>query len=384
MVEFPLVFPSRDMAKRACLAAFLSLASFAACAAPPSVAGTSRDVGFDDAALRHARVAIELRDEPRPLTFLAGPLEPDEIEEFRRAAPGVRLVAGLNREQAMAHAGEAHGADARFATPEFLSAAPKLVWLQAMSAGVDRYLAEPALRDDPRLVLTNLRGVHGPAISDHVFAMLLTLSRDLRTHWAQQSRGVWGRGESSARPFALEGRTLLVVGLGGIGSEVARRAHGFGMRVIATRRSDAPAPEFVARVGKPDELAELLGEADVVVIAVPLTPETDGLFGPEAFAAMRPGSILVNVARGRIVDHAALLAALDSGRLAGACLDVTDPEPLPGDHPLWKHAGVLITPHVSNDAELTDRRARALFGENLRRFGAGEPLLNVVDRAAGY
>lgn len=378
------IFARCGTALRAWAVALSTIASLAACSTPSPVEGTSRDAGFDDAALRHARVAIALRDAPRPLTFLAGPLEPDEIEEFRRTAPGVRLIAGLNREQAMAHAAEAHGADARFATPEFLSAAQQLVWLQAMSAGVDRYLAEPALRDDPRLVLTNLRGVHGPAISDHVFAMLLTLSRDLRTHWTQQSRAVWGRGESSARPFALEGRTLLVVGLGGIGSEVARRAHGFGMRVIATRRSDAPAPEFVERVGKPDELLGLLGEADVVVIAVPLTPETEGLFGPKAFAAMAPGAILVNVARGRIVDHAALFAALDSGRLAGACLDVTDPEPLPADHPLWKHAGVLITPHVSNDAELTDRRARELFGENLRRFGAGEPLLNVVDRAAGY
>jgi len=183
---------------------------------------------------------------------------------------------------------------------------------------------------------------------------------------------------------ALDGRTLLVVGLGGIGTEIARRGHGFGMRVLGIRRSDDPGPDFVERVGKPDELAAFLAEADVVALAVPLTAETEGMIDATALAAMRPGGYLLNIARGQVVDQDALLAALRSGQLAGAGLDVTDPEPLPPDHQLWRQPNVVITPHIASRAELTTERGQALLVENLRRFGAGEPLLNVVDKRAGY
>ncbi len=334
--------------------------------------------------LRNARIAYVTDGKPVPLTFLAGPLEEDERAEYARIAPNVRLLSGLSREEAMLHAAEAHGADARFVTLAFLAAAKQLVWVQALSAGVDRYVSVDALRNEERIVLTNMRGVHGPAIADHVFAMLLLMTRDLRFHLANQPDGIWGREGSDQRPIALEGRTLLVVGLGGIGSEVAQRGHGFGMRVIATRRSETPSPSYIEHVGKPGELLELLPRADVVVICTPLTPETDRLFDRAALAAMKPGAFLINIARGRIVDTEALTEALRDRRLAGACLDVTDPEPLPASHPIWSLPNVFITPHVSNDAELTDQRASALWRENLRRFGAGEPLLNVVDKVAGY
>jgi phosphoglycerate dehydrogenase-like enzyme len=280
---------------------------------------------------------------------------------------------------------EAHGIDARYATPELLRAASQLVWVQAQSAGVDRYLSLPELAAGERIVLTNMRGVHGPAIADHVFAMLLALTRDLPVHLAGRAEGSWRRdGSGVLEPIALDGRTLLVVGLGGIGGEIARRGHGFGMRVLATRRGDDPAPAYVERVGKPKDLLALLPQADVVAIAVPLTAETTGLFDAAAFAAMRPKSYLVNIARGKVVDTGALLAALRSGKLAGACLDVTDPEPLPPGHPLWKLPNVVITPHVASDAAITDERRWAVFRENLRRFDAGEPLLNVVDKKLGY
>jgi phosphoglycerate dehydrogenase-like enzyme len=334
--------------------------------------------------LRNARVAVETGGKPVPLTFFAGEIDPADLAELELVAPNVRVVAGLSRDEALARAAEADGADVRVVTPAFLAAARKLAWVQAMSAGVDRYVGMPGLGDEERIVLTNLRAVHGPAIADHVFAMLLQLTRDLRFHLANQEHGTWGREGSSRRPIALQGRTLLVVGIGGIGAEVARRGRGFGMRVIATRRSDAPAPDFVERVGKPEELLALLPEADVVVACVPLTDETTGLFDRRAFAAMKPGAYFVNIARGRVADTEALLEALRSGTLAGACLDVTDPEPLPADHPLWRLPNVVITPHVASDAELTDDRARELLRENLRRFGAGLPLLNVVDKRAGY
>ena len=334
--------------------------------------------------LRNARIAIATDAMPVSLTYLAGEVDDVELAEFSRVAPNVRVLSGLTRETALAHAAEARGVDAQLITPQFLAAAPQLVWAQALSAGVDRYLSLDELKGEERIVLTNFRGVHGPAIADHVFAMLLVLTRDLRFHLADQATGTWGREGSGKRPIALKGRTLLVVGLGGIGSEVAQRGHGFGMRVIATRRSEAPKPAYIEYVGRADELTALLPQADVVVVCLPLTAETEGLFNRQAFAAMKPGAFFVNIARGRIVDQVALLEALQDGRLAGAGLDVTEPEPLPADHPLWRLPNVVITPHVSNDAELTDQRASQLRVENMRRFGAGEPLLNVVDKRAGY
>jgi phosphoglycerate dehydrogenase-like enzyme len=251
---------------------------------------------------------------------------------------------------------------------------------------VDHLMGVGPLVGNDRIVLSNSRAVHGPAIADHAMAMLLSLTRNLRVYAENQAAGRWARGDVDAgtRPMALQGRTMLVVGIGGIGSEIAQRAHGFGMRVIATRRSDAPAPEYVERVGHAGDLLAMLPEADVVAVCVPLTKETERLFGKEAFGAMKQGSYLINIARGRVVETEALVEALRSGRLGGACLDVTDPEPLPGDHPLWRMPNVVITPHVAAGGELTEQRSRALLRENLRRFGAGEPLLNVVDKRTGY
>jgi phosphoglycerate dehydrogenase-like enzyme len=343
---------------------------------------SANSAGEEFGSLRNARVAFE-----RPsgtLTYFAGPLDPEQLDELAKLAPNVRVVAGLSREQALERAAEAHGIEARFAAPEFLSRATNLVWVQAMSAGVDRYMGLAPLVENERIVLTNQRGAHGPAIADHCFAMLLTLTRDLRFFADQQREQKWAREGSGTQPFALEGRTMFVVGLGGIGTEVAERAHGFGMRVIATRRSGSDNPAFVERVGKPEELLAMLPEADVVALCVPLTPETESLFDARAFAALKPGAILINIARGKVVDTQALLEALDSGRLGGACLDVTEPEPLPADHPLWRAKNVVITPHVAADAELTFERTWSLLCENVRRFGAGEPLLNVVDKRAGY
>jgi phosphoglycerate dehydrogenase-like enzyme len=334
--------------------------------------------------LRNARVALP-RADGAPLVYFARESGEEQRREIERLAPRLRVVTGLSREQALARAGEAHGVDAFYATPEFLRAADKLVWVQAMSAGVERYLAIPELAGSERIVFTNMRGVHGPAIADHAFAMLLALTRDLPVHLAGRASGTWNpTGSGRLTPIALHGRTLLVVGLGGIGTEIARRGHGFGMRVIATRRSKDGAPPFVDRVAGPEQLLDLLPQADVVAIAVPLTPETKRMFDRAAFAAMKPKSYIINVARGEVIDSDALVEAVRSGKLAGACLDVTDPEPLPPDHALWTFPNVVITPHSSSDAELTEERRWALLRENLRRFDAGEPLLNVVDPRAGY
>jgi phosphoglycerate dehydrogenase-like enzyme len=354
-------------------------------ASMPAASMPAEEIG----STRNARVAFPIPPgtpaaaRPR-LTFLAADLSAAELAALAAVAPNVRVVAGLDEAGALAHAAEADGVDARLVTPAFLARAGKLVWVQARSAGVDHLLPIAGLAANDRIVLTNYRAVHGPAIAEHALAMLLTQSRNLGFYAEAQRAGRWRRDDPPHRSFALEGHTLLVVGIGGIGSEIAARAHAFGMRVLATRRSDAPAPPFVERVGKPDQLLQLLPEADVVAVAVPLTPETERMFGDRAFAAMKPGAFFINVARGRIVDTDALVRALRSGRLGGAGLDVTDPEPLPPDHPLWKFPNVIITPHVASDAELTRERGQALLRENLRRFGAGEPLLNVVDKRAGY
>jgi phosphoglycerate dehydrogenase-like enzyme len=334
-------------------------------------------------ALDNARVATPA-DRPEELIYLASAMSDEDFAELERTAPGVRIVRGLDRESALDYAAVAHAADAHLLSPEFLENAPNLVWAQSRSAGVDRYMSIDALVNNDRIVLTNMRAAHGPTIADHSMAMLLSLTRSLRAYDAQQREHEWRRTPPGTDSIALQGRTMLVVGFGGIGSEIGRRAHGFGMRIIATRRSDRPGPDWVDRMGTGDDLMAMLPEADVVALAVPLTPETERLIDADAFNAMKEGAYLINIARGRVVDTDAMLDALRSGRLAGAGLDVTDPEPLPPDHPLWDEPNVIITPHVAGVADLTRDRAFALLKENIRRFDAREPLLNVVDKEAGY
>lgn len=339
--------------------------------------------------LRGARIARVLPADSAerakvPVTFLAGNLSDEQIDELKSVAPNVKIIRPADRAAAMVHAATADGIDGRFASAELLAKATKLSWVHSPSAGVERLLAISGIREREDLVITNARGVHGPAIADHAMGMLLALTRQLPHYHALQDKGEWSRKDPPQRPVALAGKTMLIVGIGGIGTEIAKRGHGFGMRVIATRRSDTPAPEFVQRVGKPDELAAMLPEADVIAICVPLTPETNGLFDEKMFRAVKPGAYLINIARGKVVESDAMIAALKDGRLAGAALDVTEPEPLPAGHALWKAPNVLITPHVAAEGQLTDERWWALYKENIRRFGAGEPLLNCVDVKAGY
>jgi phosphoglycerate dehydrogenase-like enzyme len=366
--------------------------------AAASASDSARSAAEEIGSLRNAKVAYPMPADKVQLTFFAGPMSEAEQAELKSVAPNVRIVAGLSNQEALARAGEAHGIDSRFATPEFIAQAKNLVWVQAMSAGVERYVAiEPLVKND-KIVLTNFRGVHGPTIADHAMGMLLMLTRDLQQYVSGGGGRRGGRGfagpvaggrggagrRGAAQPIALEGKTMLVVGIGGIGTEIAQRAHGFGMRVIGTRRSMTPGPAFVEKVGQSEDLLKMLPEADVVAIAVPLTAETENLFNTEAFAAMKQGSYLINIARGKIVNTAALVQAVESGKLAGACLDVTEPEPLPQDHPLRSYPNVIITPHVAGISAVTNERGAVLLKENIRRFGAGEPLMNTVDKQVGY
>ncbi|HSG97425.1 MAG TPA: D-2-hydroxyacid dehydrogenase [Woeseiaceae bacterium] len=261
--------------------------------------------------------------------------------------------------------------------------AQNLVWVQIFSAGAERCLAVDELGTG-KVLLTNGQKMSSPAIGEHAVAMGLSLARGLVRYSKVMRDGQW-RSDITQEPgiYSVSGKTMLVVGLGGIGTAAAKRASALGMRVIATRNSSREGPPYVAYVGLSEELPQLAGEADIIVNALPLTSSTRGLFDKALFGAVKPGAYFVNVGRGGTVVTADLVAALESGQLAGAGLDVTDPEPLTADHPLWQMPNVIITPHVSWAG--SDRRYHnTLLRENIRRYLAGEALLNVVDPERGY
>jgi phosphoglycerate dehydrogenase-like enzyme len=229
-----------------------------------------------------------------------------------------------------------------------------------------------------------MRAISAPVIAEHTIGMLLALTRGFTVSIPRQAAGLWSTDYGQQPLVTLQGKTMLVVGLGGIGGEIAKRAKALGMRVIATRGSSRERPPYVDYVGLSDELPRLLGEADVVANALPLTAATRDLFDAKAFARMRPTAYFLNVGRGGTVVTADLAAALEARRLAGAGLDVTEPEPLPKDHPLWRAPNVVITPHNSNESDLGVEAQRRVIAENVRRYVAGERMLSVVDVSRGY
>ena len=270
-----------------------------------------------------------------------------------------------------------------YCAQQLVDVAQNLQWMQITATGAERCVNVDGIRNG-EVLLTNMQKMSSPVIAEHVTSMVLALARSLVPYAKAMEDGVWRREHSySDEMQSISGKNLLVVGLGGIGTEVARRAAALEMRVTGTRRSSREGPDFVEYVGLSDELLELAGKADFIVSALPLTPETSGLFDKEFFAATKRGAYFINVGRGKTVVTADLVAALESGWLAGAGLDVTEPEPLPSNHPLWQMRNVIITPHVSGRGG--DRfRHVTLIQENVRRFVAGDALLNVVDPQLCY
>ncbi len=339
-----------------------------------------------------ARLGLHEADEPlsasnrwhKPkLIVVRDPGDAEHRAGLQAAAPGVKLVFAADNAAALSAAADAD-ALIGLCTPEILARATHLYWIQLLSAGVERCVGIPAVAERGLLV-TNMQRVAGPVMAEHVIALTFALARDLPAYISAQASGRWEpEPRGSIRAVSLEGKTLLVAGLGGIGVEVARRAHALGMRVIATRASGREGPDFVSYVGLPDEMPKLLGEADVVVNTLPLTEQTRHTFDARAFAAMKPGAFFVNVGRGGTVVTDDLVNALRQNRLGGAALDVTEPEPLPSEHPLWRLPNVIITPHVSSDSEFDQERHWAIARENLRRYVAGERMLSVVDVKRGY
>lgn len=331
---------------------------------------------------------LNLQEEPVPVRERPGWAPPTRIVTIggepmaallRTVAPAAEVVGVTSEAEALVAVRTAE-VYVGSCSAAILEAAPQLRWIQAPSAGVEGCAALPELQRRDILV-TNAQRLYGPQIAEHVMAMTLSFARGLHRYREAQGEGRWAR-DLSGEAWLIAGKTMLVVGLGGIGTEVAWRAHALGMRVLATRNSSRSGPDYVEYVGLADEADDLAARADVVVNALPLTDQTRGMFDDAFFDAMKRGAYFINVGRGGTVVTADLVRALRAGQLAGAGLDVTDPEPLPAGHPLWSMPNVILTPHVAGDSD--DRTFDLLAAENVRRYVAGDRMLSVVDLDRGY
>lgn len=269
--------------------------------------------------------------------------------------------------------------------PEQFALAKKLKWIHATAAGVNQLMYEGVRRSS--VVVTNSRGVMTIPMAEHTLGLILALARRIpsavqhqaQKHWAQQD--IWNE---QPPPTEINGRTLLVVGYGAIGQELGRRARALGMRVVGVKRDPSSGTEHADAVVGSDRLREVLGEADFVVLATPVTPETEHAFGQQEFEAMKESAHFINVGRGTLVETGALIKALQKKKIAGAAIDVAEQEPLPPESPLWSAPNLLITPHLSAASERLWHRHAALLLDNLNRYFKGQELRNVVDKQRGY
>ncbi len=309
------------------------------------------------------------------------------VEELRQAFPAHTFIDAWDREELRRVLPCADVAFAAFLDRDLVPSLTDLRWVQAPAAGIGHLLSDELVASP--IVLTSARGVRARAIAEHVMGMIIALSRQLPLVLRRQAEHRWALDEieSAGTVRTLPGRRLTIVGLGSIGVEVARLAAPFGLRVSAVRKhTGAPVPDGVRvdEVVAADGLLELLSRTDVLVLSTALTPETRSLIGRQALDAIKRGALLINIGRGRLLDDAAVVDALKDGRLGGAALDVFTREPLDADSPYWDLPNVIVTPHMSGAMEDYWTPLVALFAENLRRFEAGQPLLNVVDKRAGY
>ena len=262
-----------------------------------------------------------------------------------------------------------------------LSQAENLKWLQLNSSGADAYAAEGALA--PEVILTNATGAYGLAISEHLLAATFFLKKKLGRYYINQKNREW---KDEGQVTAIAGSRTLVLGLGSIGGDYARKMALLGSRVIGIRRTKAACPDYLEEIGTFEDIDRFLPEADIVAMALPNTPQTYHIMNEERLSGMKRGSILLNVGRGTAIDQEALVKALKNGPLAGASIDVTDPEPLPADHPLWCCENLLLTPHIAGDYHLQETLDQIveLFIDNLGRYARGKELRNPVDKKTGY
>lgn len=335
--------------------------------------------------------------------LIASYLEPDLVERIRTDVPAVNVIyrpdlLGQPR-FAADHTSEPQRTDAqeaewrsllgrahilfdfdRTAGPDLPDLAPNLRWIQGTSAGIGQLVKRNGYIERTDWIFTTASGVHARPLAEFVVMVMLMFAKNYPLLKQQQDARVWARYSGTE----IGGRTLAIVGLGKIGRETARLTSLLGVRVIGNRRSSGSAVPHVEQLYPPDQLHEMLSQAHYLVLACPHTPETEGLIGAAELAALPAGAVLINIARGAVVDTAALLDALTSEHLGGAALDVTDPEPLPSDHPLWGLPNVLISPHSASTVDRENGRIVDIFCENLHRFLRGEPLINQLDTQTLY
>jgi len=322
------------------------------------------------------RIVITLLDQQKKS-------KPDAIDWLREVAGGAEIIVANSRKVSP---DLLKGAEVLlgYCNHHNLEHGKQLRFILNYSAGVDRCISSP-LAKQREIMVTNMQRVYGPGIAEHVIAMMYMLTRKLYVYHERQQLHQWDRkAVQRASMWEVQDRTMLVVGLGGIGTEVAKRAHALGMKVIAIRNSSRSGPDFVDKVGLPTDLHQFAGKADIVVNTTPLTPKTKGMFNQQFFRTMRKGTYFINVGRGKSVVTSDLITALNNGHLGGAALDVQDPEPLPENHPLWTAKNVVITPHISASSSRRMSRYWLLVRENLRRYVNGERMLNVVNLKRGY
>lgn len=304
------------------------------------------------------------------------------VAELQSVTPKARVV-GVNRSNVMQ---EIVDADAYIGsiTPEEVRAGKNLKWVQIMSAGAENVLFKSGSSDlrDSNIVLTNNRIVQGIEIADHAFAMLLTLSRGIDKFLANKQQEIWQ--PRNYHGIELSGRTAVIIGVGGVGQQIALRAWAFGMNVIGVDPQDYPFNPFIKRMVKPDQLDEVVPEADVIFISAPDSEGSHKMFGTREFSIMKKDSYFIAVSRGGVYEMSGLVKALDEKRLAGAGVDVVDPEPLPKGHALWKFDNAIVTPHIAGRSDKDAGRMVSTIKENVKRFVEGKPLINVVDKQRGF
>jgi D-2-hydroxyacid dehydrogenase (NADP+) len=301
------------------------------------------------------------------------------LEAIRSVSPRIEVITGQElreRPELIESIEVAYGGVGR----EAFARAQRLRWIQTGGAGVNGLVTEEVRRSP--VVITNAR-IHAYPLTEQIFGLILMLTRQLQRVVLQQREHHWDGNPMREHLGLLVGGTMLILGPGTIGERTAHVARAFGMKVIGLRRRPEPLPYLDETLGETDRDAAL-ARADVIVNLLPLTPATHHYLGPAQFARMKPTALLINAGRGGTIDTDAMVAAVREGRLAGVGLDVTDPEPLPADHPLWDLENVIIAPHYGGSHPGYEQHAGAIFVENLRRYVAGEPLTSVVDKEAGY
>lgn len=358
---------------------FLTTSAAATVAAAAAEPADADQTAAASAAAQPARVA---GTPVRILTMTV--FEPHEVERIRRAAPNVELTMVKTRDEFRQRLPEADVVYGNL-TGADLESARNVRWVQTGAAGVEsldrEFMASPIL-------LTNMARTFAPAISETAFGLLLSLTRGIGTFYMPQftKRQMKPIGTvKSADHVELAGRTMGIVGMGGIGSAVARRAwYGFDMRVVGTDARPLPKPEYVAELRDPSWFDEMVPQVDVLVAAAPHTPQTERMFNEAVFRRMKKTAYFLALSRGTLFDDRALVHALQEGWIAGAGLDVFPQEPPPSDHPIFDCTNVVMTAHTSGWSPDRQVRLVELFAENVRRYAIGAPLMNVVDKKAGY